>query len=199
MNTCAARPIDQDRHRHAGIVDEQPLAAVLAHRYAAARPPLPEPAAPGHIAHPAGMGLVPLLPQQLQRHAAARQVLLDLRPVHVFRRRFPQRRIERRLQRLVVEIARLRPAQTRRRETLQDQRHRALGKTAVDRNRPPTAALVEMKRKYPLRFPHRQPSPCHRFPLGQIAEARAVGQHPESIQNPPPQGGGYFGDTGWLL
>ena len=56
-----------------------------------------------------------------------------------------------------------------------------------------------MKRKYLLRFPHRQPSPCHRFPLGQIAEARAVGRHPESLQMPPPRGGGYFGDTGWLL
>ena len=197
----ALDPVDQHRHRHAGVVDEQPLArpAVLAHRHVAPRPPLPEAAAPGDIAHPVGMGLAPFPPQQLERHAALGQVLLDLRPVHVLRQRFPRNRIERRLQRLVVEIAGLRPAQTRRREALQNQRHRAPGKPAMDRDRPRAAALVEMKRKYPLRFPHRQPSPCHRSPLGHIAEARAVGRHPESLQNPPPRGGGYFGDTGWLL
>ena len=196
----ALDPIDQQRHRHARVIDEQPLAgaAVLAHRHVAPRPPVPEPAAPGHIAHPVGMGLAPLLPQQLQRHAAARQVLLDLRPVHVLRQRFPRNRIERRLQGLVVEIAGRRPAQTGRRETLQHQRHRTPGKAAVDRDRPRAAGLVEMKRKNLLRFPHRQPSPCHRSPLGQIAEVRALRRHPESLQNPPPPRGGYFGDTGWL-
>ena len=74
------------------------------------------------------------------------------------------------------------------REALQDQRHRAPGKAAVDRDRPRAAGLVEMKRKDPLRFPHRQPSPCHRSPLGQIAEIRAVGRHRESLQIRRPQG-----------
>ena len=72
-----------------------------------------------------GMGLAPFLSQQHQRHAAARQALLDLRPDHVFRRRVPLRRIERCLQRHVVQIAGRRPPQTRRREPLQDKRHRA--------------------------------------------------------------------------
>ena len=120
-------PVDQERDRHAGVIDEQPLAgaAVLAHRHVPARPPIPETTAPGRIAHAIGMRLAPFLPQQLQRHAAAGQVTLYFRPVHILGRRFLRRRIKRRLQGFVVHAARLGPAQTRSAEPLQDKRHRA--------------------------------------------------------------------------
>ena len=145
----ALDPVDQDRHRHARVIDKQPLsgAAVLAHRHVPARSPFPEPATPGRIAHSVGMRLAPFLPQQHQRHAAAGQVLLDLRPVHVRPIRSPGPSIERRLQDLLVQVAGLRPAQPRGGEPLQGLRHRAPRKTAVRRDRAGAAALVEMKRR----------------------------------------------------
>ena len=106
-------PVDQERNRHAGVIDEQPLAgtAALAHRHVPPRPPFPEPATPGRIAHPVRMRLAPFLPQQHQRHAAAGQVFLDLRPVHLRPIRSPGPAVERRLQDLLVQVAGLRPAQ----------------------------------------------------------------------------------------
>ena len=194
-------PLDQEWSRHAGVIDEQTLAgtAVLAHRHVPARPPFPEPAAPGRIAHPVGMRLAPFLPQQHQRHAAAGQILLDLRPVHLRPIRSPGYPIERCLQDLLVQIAGLQPDQPGGGEPLQGLRHRAPRKTAMDRDRAGAAALVEMKRKNLLHLSHRQPSPCHRIPLGPIAKIREVGRHPQSHQNLPPRRGGYFGENGWLL
>ena len=194
-------PLDQEWSRHAGVIDEQTLAgtAVLAHRHVSARPPFPEPAAPGRIAHPVGMRLAPFLPQQHQRHATAGQVFLDLRPVHLRPIRSPGYPIERRLQDLLVQVAGLQPAQPGGGEPLQGLRHRAPCKTAVGRDGAGAAALVEMKRKNLLHLSHRQPSPCHRIPLGQFAKIRDVGRHTESNQNPPPRRGGYFGENRWLL
>ena len=60
------------------------------------------------------------------------------------------------------------------------------------------AAFIEMEFKNLLHLSHRQPSLCHPNSLGRIAEIRGVGRPPESHQNPPPRGGGYLGEIGWL-
>ena len=160
-------PVDEERHGHARIVDEQPFAgtAALAHRHVRGRPPRAEPAAPGHVAHAVGTRLAPFIPQQLQCHAAGRQVLLDLRPVHVLVHGpdLP-RRIERRLQRRVVHPGRLRPAQAGSREPCQGLRNRAPGKAAVGRDHSRAAAFVKVKFQYLPDFPHGQPLLCHSVP-----------------------------------
>ena len=154
----ALDPVEKKRDGRAGVVDEQTFAgtAVPAHRGIPARTPVAEPAPPGRVAHPAGIRLAPLLPQQLQRRAAAGQLLLDLRPVHALvGGTSPPGRIKRRLQRRIVHAGRFRPARTRSGKPLQGLHDGATRDAAVGRNRASAAALAEMKRQCLLRFPHR--------------------------------------------
>ena len=193
--------IDQQRHGHAGIIDKQPFAGtpVLAHRHVPPRSPVPEPAAPGHIAHAVGVRLAPFLPLQLQGDTGSGQGLLDRRPIHIFCRRFRPGRIERRLQRLLDQVAGLWPTQPRSPRT-------APGPT------PPSAALYRTGSRWRARCGPRRnetqgssstsssaafhvPSHTPRIDRENPRRKSALRVEP----NLPPRTGGYFADTGWLL
>src|SRR6202043_3697468 len=93
------------------VVDEQLLAGAmhLAHRHVDPLAPLPVQLTEAAVAIAQRLALPVLLPEQLQRHALALELLVHLRPIH--RRPLRQRR---RLGRWVEPLLELRIAQRRR-------------------------------------------------------------------------------------
>ena len=126
----AGQPVDDHRHRVAGVIDKQFVAAGMGLPHCdrdARRPPAVQLAKP-RVAIAVAMPLDVLVPQDLQRDVLALQFAVNQRPVGLGTAPMPLLLAdggeELRLQRRVSQLGRQRPAQPGAREPLQCQPYR---------------------------------------------------------------------------
>jgi hypothetical protein len=123
----AGQPVDDHRHRVAGIIDKQLVAAGmgLPHRHRNPRCPAAVQLAKARIAIPVGMQLDVFVPQDLQRDVLALQLAVKRRPIGLGTATMPllfaDRSEELRFQRGIGHLGRQRPVQFRCRQPLQSQ------------------------------------------------------------------------------
>jgi hypothetical protein len=123
----AGQSIDEYRHRVAGVVDEQLVAAGvgLTHRHRQPRCPAAVQLAKAGIAVPVRAALDVLVPQHRQRDVLALQLAMNLRPIRLGIATMTllgaDRSEEPRLQQCVGHLGRQRPDEPRRRKSLQRQ------------------------------------------------------------------------------
>ena len=154
-----------DRYRVAGVVDEQLLArrVGLAHRHRQLANPAPVVLAKAAVQVVVRVALLVFLPQQIERHALAAQLSVQVRPFgqRTARARLRRRRVQFRLQHRIVPAGRHRVADAGERGPAHDLADRRARDADDSGNLPSAAPLILAQPQYLDNISHGQPPIRH--------------------------------------
>ena len=174
-----------------GIIDEHAFAGGvgLPHRRRQPAPPAAVELAPAAITVAVGRRLLVLLPQQHQGDAGTAQLMMDVRPIRLglapHAALTAGAGVEHRLQHPVAQRCRQRPAQRRRRKTVEGHRHCAARNPQRSGDRPVRRAAFMLETQ-DLAYPsHRHSLGWHRLPHSSWPRRAQEPSRPAVERSPP--------------